>query len=152
MKKILKTILLGLSLLVSISSFANTPQSGDTLEVSVDWDRIERGLKTGDFSCKGTCATISIDWKETWLTVTGQKYRNQKKRDMAYCISEYQKSKNSFDDIAEMEETGDITTTQASRLTKMHESSLSSVEMICVSRLGERKANNLRESILGFYK
>lgn len=143
----MKNFILGLSLLFSISSFATVPQAGDALEVSVDWNRIERGLKTGDFSCKGTCANVSIDWKETWLTISGQNYRNQKKRDMAYCISEFQKSKVTFEDINRMQDNGEIGATEAEILTRMHQNSMRSVELVCESRLGKRKTNNLRASI-----
>lgn len=143
----MKKLLSGLTLLLSISSFATTPQAGDTLRGSVDWERIERGLTTGDFSCRGSCAEVSIDWKETWLTITGQKYRNQKKQDIAYCITEFQKSKNTLDDVDRMEEEGTIGTSEAVILKRMHEISMRSVELVCESRLGERKTKNLKVSI-----
>ncbi len=36
---------------------------GDKLELSIDAERVKRGIKTGDFSCHGNCLQISIDWE-----------------------------------------------------------------------------------------
>ena len=133
---------------LSLASYATSPQAGDTLVTAVDWERIERGLSTGDFSCRGSCANVSIDWKATWLTVSGKKYRDQKRSDIAYCISEIQKFKNSIDDLARMESDAELDRSQAVLLRAMHENSLKSVEIYCESRLGVRKTRNLKASIL----
>jgi hypothetical protein len=36
---------------------------GDKLELSIDAERVKRGIKTGDFSCQSNCLQVSIDWE-----------------------------------------------------------------------------------------
>jgi hypothetical protein len=143
----MKTILLGMVLLLSFSTNAKSQDRRETIGVTLDWERIERGLTTGDFSCKGTCATIKVDWKDIWLTVSGKKYRNQRRADIAYCISEYQKIKYGFNNIDHMEQMGKITYEESIGLTRIYENTFKTIDLLCISRLGKKKANNLRDNI-----
>ena len=81
----MKGLLIGLLALGSLSAFAQSYEA----EVSIDWERIEKGLTTGDFSCVGTCAKISIDWAEAWKTVNGKNYRDKKKNQGSNCEKFY---------------------------------------------------------------
>lgn len=138
-------------MLISITSFADSfnLEPGSKLITSVDWKRIERGLTTGDFSCRGTCLEISIDWKEIWRTISGKKYRDQKKRDIVSCISGYQQVKNLFDFIRKMEEEGRISNVEVLSLIESYQCSIESIDSVCEDMLGKNKANNLKASILG---
>ncbi len=84
----MKGLLIGLIIIGSIPAFSQSVPSGRA-EVSIDWERIERGLTTGDFSCVGTCAQISIDWAEVWHTVNGKNYREKKKDQSSNCEKFY---------------------------------------------------------------
>jgi len=120
----MKKIIIIISMLASIASFADIY----------------------DFK-PGNELLISIDWKETWRTISGQKYRDQKKEDLAFCILEYSKIENSFDGIGRMEEEGDISNEDSSFLIKMFQNNLKSVDLVCQDRLGKSKTNKLKASI-----
>ncbi len=77
----MKKLLIVFFVFGTISAFAQSNKA----EISVDWERIERGLASGDFSCVGTCAKISIDWAEAWHTVNGKNYRDKKKDQASNC-------------------------------------------------------------------
>ena len=81
----MKSLLIGLLVLGSVSAFAQSYRA----EVSIDWERIERSLTTGNFSCVGTCAKISIDWAEVWQTVNGKNFRDKKKNQVSMCEKFY---------------------------------------------------------------
>lgn len=138
----IKILFLGLTLLTSTTLFA---QKKYRAEVSIDWDRIERGLTTGDFSCRGNCAKATIDWKETWRTLSGKNFKDKKKQNLAYCISEYQKSKNALDEIETKK--CDMANEQATQLAEAQKLSLNVVHQSCVTRLGNHRAEKLKASI-----
>ena len=124
-------------------------QGGDRLIVKPDWERIERGVSTGDFSCHGTCAELSIDWKKVWRTVSGQEYRDRKQANLSFCISQYQSLKSSLDHIQARFDSGDITDAQKSILNQMSQNSVTGTDAICANDLGKNQAANLKKEILG---
>lgn len=81
----MKGLFIGLLALGSLSAFAQSYAG----EVSLDWERIEKGLTTGDFSCVGSCAKISIDWAEAWHAVNGKDFRDKKKNQASNCEKFY---------------------------------------------------------------
>lgn len=64
-----------------------------------------------------------------------------------YCISEYQKTKDSFDHIRAMEANSEITPNEASILSAMTENALKAVDITCEYMLGKRKSQQLKDQI-----
>lgn len=134
------------------STSSRNPASQKTvsgeLDVSVDWDRIKNGIKTGDFSCKGTCAEISMDWYQVWRTMSGQDFRDRKKNNLSYCIKQYVESKKSVAAAEESLRVGEITVEEYKDSLKTDEDIIRIVDKRCSSELGTSEAENLKRSIL----
>ncbi len=124
-------------------------QGGDRLVVKPDWERIERGITTGDFSCQGTCAEVSVDWNKVWRTVSGQEYRNRKEQNLSYCISQYQSQKSNLEYVQLALQKGELSEAQASLINQMTKNSLSGTDSICTGYLGKKPTANLKKEIFG---
>lgn len=120
-------------------------------EVGVDWERIERGIKTGDFSCHGTCAQISIDWKEVWRTVSGKNYRDRRKADLQYCISSYSADKKAREDVAAAVKLNDgqVNERDAQILNQQRDIILRSIDRTCSELIGTDQRNKIKSEIYG---
>ena len=153
MYKLISLTLISLVISSCASNSSRQPnselQGGDRLIIKPDWERIERGVKTGDFSCQGTCAEISIDWNKVWRTVSGQEYRNRKQQNLSYCISQYQTHKSNLQSIQNLSQTGEYSEAQSSILVNMTNNSITATDSMCISYLGKRQAANLKKEILG---
>ena len=141
----MRKLLLTVCLVFSISSIADI--TAGTYRLEMDWDRIKRGVTTGDFSCKGTCAIVSVDWKEVFNTITGKKYRALQKQRLNYCISEYQNTRNALINIHQLYESGDITDIEAEIMDEMVVNSV--IDRVCIGHLGASETQELRRQITG---
>ncbi len=91
-------------IIMSGSSFAfDELKDGDTLIISPDGERIERFLKTGDGSCKGSCAEVSFD-----MDALSAFFSNSKEGYYDYCADQIQNSKNDFEAVQAAYETKEI--------------------------------------------
>lgn len=143
----MKNLVLCFVFLFSLSSFADAFGPGTRLEFGIDWERIERGLKSGDFSCTGNCVEVRFDWEEVWKTITFKKYRDKRKQRLAYCISEYHRNKKALVEINSLISAGEITDSEATIMMQMNRTALASVDLLCNEYFGEKKALNLKKSI-----
>ncbi len=147
----LKNVIISLASIILLFSTAQAesglPESGTT-KISVDWDRIEQGINTGDFSCKGSCLEVSIDWKKTWKTLSGQDYMSKRKSNISYCISNYQAVASGIERIKTNLADGKITQKQSELLIDIKANYIESTDLVCSHYLGEEKAQNLKNSIL----
>ncbi len=102
----MKSLLIGILVFGSLSVFAQSYEA----KGSIDWERIERSLTTGDFSCVGTCADISIDWAGAWHTVNGKNYRDNKKYQASNCENYYTNHYERLNLLRNLVITGEIST------------------------------------------
>jgi len=146
-----KLILFTLVFLFSTFSIAEpniNKLAGTELKLAVDWERIEKGLITGDFSCSGNCLNVSIDWKEAFYILSGQKYMDAQKSNIAYCSAQYLSISKSIDNVELMLIEGKITEKQSRLLLKIKSNSLEAVSISCADSLGKRKNTNLKSEIM----
>ena len=144
----MKKLLIGLTLLTSMSSFATSPQAGDTLELSIDSKRIESGLKTGDFSCKGTCASVSVDWSAVGEAITGKNKRARRaseRQSLRIQLNEYM---DRADSLNEKIERGELSQEEASIHSDILEITKKSILLGAQVFLSEREVNSIADEVL----
>lgn len=144
----MKKFIIGIFLFSSLSVFAADINSGDEAVIGVDSERIQRGLRTGDFSCKGTCIEFSIDWEYIKKVLFSTSTPVDDKEDIANCISEYNITKDALIEIDQMAIDGQITTEEKNQEIEREYLVLNIIHNGCKSKLGSEKADNLRSSIL----